>query len=296
MPILTIDIGGSEIKSALYRRDGSLIADYPARPSAISAADNQLEAQITALCREVQAEQALEGVAISSSAVINPYSGRVEFAGPTIPNYTGANLKSAVERACGLPCSIENDVNSMALGEAWLGAAKGQSSAFCLTLGTGLGGALLLDGKLWRGANFTAGEIGQMPRHDGRRTEEIVSTTALLHDYQQRGGNGINGREFFRRLRAGEARAEAAFQALMEELAQSLMPVIFLFAPQAIIVGGGISAQREFIEPQLKAAIAKRLPPYFMPGRIACAELGNAANMLGALRWFLDSETAAEAL
>lgn len=294
MPILTIDIGGSEIKSALYERSGRLLADFPARPSAISATDNQLEAQITALCREVQAAQALDGVAISSSAVINPYSGRVEFAGPTIPNYTGTNLKTAVEQACGLPCSIENDVNSMALGEAWLGAAKGRDSVFCLTLGTGLGGALLLGGKLWHGANFTAGEIGLMPLPDGRRSEETVSTTALLRDYHERSGDEVNGREFFARLRAGDALAQHSFEHLMATLAQSLMPVIFLFAPQAVIVGGGISAQRDLIEPQLTAAIAKRLPPYFMPGLIACAELGNHANMLGALRWFLNSEATKE--
>lgn len=290
MPILTIDIGGSEIKSALYSREGQCLQEFPAQVSAISADNNQIEAQILAICQAVQAEHDVQGVAISSSAVINPHTGRIEFAGPTIPNYTGTNLKTAVEQHCRLPCSIENDVNAMALGEAWLGAAKGRSSAFCLTLGTGLGGAILIDGKLWHGANYTAGEIGQMPLAQGKRVEEIVSTTALLQHYQEQSGEKINGREFFHRLKQGEAQAEASFQELMEQLAQSLMPIIFLFAPQAIIVGGGISAQREYIEPRLKAAIAKRLPPYFMPRHISCATLGNAANMLGALRWFLDSE------
>lgn len=289
MSILTIDIGGSEIKSALYSREGECLADFAAQASAISADDNQLEAQIIALCQQVMQQHSITGVAISSSAVINPNTGRVEFAGPTIPNYTGTNLKAAVQNQCQLPCSIENDVNAMALGEAWLGAAKGHRSSFCLTLGTGLGGAILIDGKLWHGDNFTAGEIGQMPMGNGKRVEEIVSTTALLQHYQQLSGEHINGREFFSRLEAGEAHAQTSFTELMEQLAQSLMPIIFLFAPQSIIVGGGISAQRQWIEPQLSAAIAKRLPPYFMPRHISCATLGNRANMLGALRWFLDS-------
>lgn len=289
--ILTIDIGGSEIKSAVYQASGESVAQFASRPTAVSATDNQIEAQVVALTKEAAAQYPLKGVAISTSGVVNPHSGAIIFAGPTIPNYIGCNLKTAVEQQCGLPCSVENDVNAMALGEAWLGAAKDCDSALCIALGTGLGGALLMGGKVWHGNQFSAGEVGQAPIGNGLRLEDVASTTSLLKHYEQASGEKINGKVLFERLKAGEAQAAQSFRYLMEQLTTGLLPAIYLFAPQAIIVGGGISAQREFLEPYLRQAISERLSfPHFMPQQICCAALGNDANMLGALRWFLDSD------
>ena len=211
-------------------------------------------------------------------------------AGPSIPGYSGTALKQTIESQCGLPCSVENDVNAMALGEAWLGAAQNSSSALCLTLGTGLGGAILLEGKLWRGANYAAGEIGVCPLGDGRRLEQAASTTALLATYAERRGEHIDGKTLFQRLRAGDANAAYALDHMLGALTDGLLPAIHLLAPETLLIGGGIAAQHDLIEPRLRAQLAGKLPAlHFMPKNIRCASLGNRAGMIGALRWYLDS-------
>ncbi|MDO4642663.1 MAG: ROK family protein [Cardiobacteriaceae bacterium] len=290
MRILTVDIGGTAVKSAVFDEHGECVAAFDAQPTAIVDGDNAIVAQVVALCQSAQAQFALDGVAISSAGVVDPLAGTIVFAGPTIPNYGGTHWKSAIAAACQLPCTVENDVNAMALAEGWLGAAQGCHSALCLTLGTGLGGALLMDGRLWHGSTFTAGEIGYIPLPDGRRLEEGASTTALLAYYEQRCGERIDGKTLFARLRAGDVHADAALTHMIDVLADGLLPAIYVFAPERIIVGGGIAAQREIIEPRLQQTLLRRLPSArFAPKMVRCATLGNRAGMIGALRWFLDS-------
>ncbi len=289
--ILTIDIGGTEIKSAIYDEQSNLLTAFANQRTAVTATDNGVSQQVLTICRQALAQQTIDGVAIASAGVVNPISGEIIFAGPNIPDYTGTNLKKTVETSLSLPCTVENDVNAMALGEAWQGAAKDCPSALCLTLGTGLGGAVLIDGRLWHGDNFTAGEVGYIPLADGRRLEQVASTSAMLQDYQQKTGDKIDGKTFFQRLNRGDRQADAALDHMLATLAQGLLPAIYLLAPNAIIIGGGITAQKTIVETRLTAAMADKLPaPRWMPKHIRCAGLGNRAGMVGALRcWLLNN-------
>ncbi len=285
--LLTIDIGGTEIKSALHNEQGQLLTAFDNQKTAVSDSDNKITEQVLSLCQQAINTQDIDGVAIDTAGAVNPYTGEIVFAGPNIPNYMGTNLKQSVEQSFNLPCSVENDVNAFALGEAWQGVSRGCQSALYFTIGTGLGGAVLLDGKLWRGDNFSAGEVGHIPLSDGQRLEEVASTSAMLKDYQRNTGNDINGKEFFRRLKAGDTQADTSLNLMIERLAQGILPGIYLFAPTAIIIGGGIAAQKDILEPLLRTAIAEKLPsPRFMPD-VYCATLGNRANMLGALQHWL---------
>ncbi|UJF24498.1 ROK family protein [Suttonella sp. R2A3] len=291
MQVLSIDIGGTTVKSALYREDGSEIAVFPSEETAIVGGKQQISEQVIALCQRVAQTHRLDGVAISSAGVIDPFRGEVVFAGPSIPGYSGTALKIEVERACALPCAVENDVNAMALGEAWLGAAQGCDSALCLTLGTGLGGAILLNGELWRGHQFSAGEIGHIPLAGGRRLEEDASTRAMLRDYQVRSGELIDGQAFFKRIEAGEAQAEAALTHMLDALTTGLLAAVHLLSPQAIIIGGAVAAQSHILEPRIQSLLAARVSSaLFMPEIVRCAALGNRAGQIGALRWFLQSQ------
>lgn len=289
--ILVFDIGGTSIKSALYEIDGTLVEDLPSVPTAVFAEDNGILAQLLDIIRQQSALHSIEGVAIATAGAVNPHTGEIVFAGPTIPKYAGTKIRAEIEAQCGIPCSVENDVNAMALGEAWLGAAQGLHSALCITLGTGLGGALLMGDKLWHGANFSAGEIGHYPVRqtvgEAKRFEELAATTALLRDYAERTGETIDGKALFAKVEAGEAAAVAALDALVEQIAWGLLPVLYTFAPQALIVGGGISEQPQHLEPQLQSALQRlALHPRLVPEIVRCAALGNRANQLGALRWF----------
>ncbi len=287
--ILTIDIGGTEIKSALHNEQGELLNTFDNLKTGVTDTDNSITEQVFSLCQQAIGIRELDGVAIATAGVVNPHTGEIVFAGPTIPNYTGTNLKQAVEKTFNLPCSVENDVNAFALGEAWQGAAKDCPSALCLTIGTGLGGAVLINGKLWHGDNFSAGEVGYIPLSDGKRLEEVASTSAMLKDYQQKTNNKINGKEFFEYLTSGDKQADNSLNLMIDTLAQGILPAIYLFSPTTIVIGGGIAAQKAILEPRIHQAIADKLPsPRFMP-QVHCASLGNHANMLGALRHWLIS-------
>ncbi len=289
MNIITIDIGGTEIKSALYQENGELIANFDNRQTQKSENDNQISEQVLDICRKALAQHHIDGVAIATAGVVNPHAGEVIYAGPTIPNYSHTKLKAYVESAFSLPCSVENDVNAMAMGEAWLGAAKGYQSAFCLTLGTGLGGALLFNGTVWHGETFCAGEIGHLPQANGKRLEQLASTTALLNNYEVLTGEKITGKMLFERLQQGDSNAEQALSKMLNTLAHGLASVVLIAAPEIIVVGGGIAAQRDIIEPRLQSALSAQLPSeHFMPKTIRCATLGNRAGMIGALRGWLN--------
>ncbi len=289
MYILTIDIGGTEIKSAIYDKNGDVVANFDNFPSAVSETDNQISEQILSLCEQAISNYSIKGVAISTAGGVDPELGKIVFSGPNIPNYLGTNFSADIKNTFNLPCCVENDVNAMAIGEAWLGGAQNTQSALCITLGTGLGGAILIDGKVWHGSNCIAGEIGHIPLENGKRLEEEASTTALLAHYETISGEKIDGKELFIRLRSGDIHAEHALSLTIDALAHGLTGAICLFAPETILIGGGIAAQHDIIEPRLKQALLNKLPDgYFMPKTIRCAELGNRAGMIGALRCFLD--------
>lgn len=292
--ILTIDIGGTAIKTALYNKRGENLVDYPEEPTQVTPTGNSITNQIAAIAQRVQGAQTIDGVAISSAAIIHPYEGRVEAAGPNIPAYIGTELKKTIETATGLPCTVENDVNCAALGESWLGAAKDSNSVFCITVGTGIGGAFLMNGKLWHGYNYAAGEIGFIPTHpDNASFESIASTSALLRDYQRLTGRAIDGRQLFALAQQGDKDANSAIDDMMEKLAFGLCAPIYLLAPETLIIGGGIAQQKQLFEPKIRAVLTSRiLNPYFLPKRIVCAALGNRAGMIGALKHFLQCQEA----
>jgi predicted NBD/HSP70 family sugar kinase len=223
-----------------------------------------------------------EGVAVCSPGLIDAEKGEVIFAGPNFPGYTGMKLREEIERLTHLPCTVENDVNAAGLGESWLGAGKGAKSAFCLFVGTGIGGALVLDGHLIHGASAAAGEIGFLP-FAGGHFEKIASTSAIL---QQVGA--ATGEEVFQRAANGEEKALAALEEMAKKIANALAEICCIVNPEVLIMGGAIMAQREFFEPRLNCYLAELLPEALRKNtRIAFAQLGTAAGFTGALRHFL---------
>lgn len=289
--ILTIDIGGTAIKSAIYAENGDCLQEFPAQATQKTETGNTIATQIATLAMDVKRHHTIDGVAISSAAIIHPIEGKVMTAGPSIAGYAGTELKATIEQATGLPCTAENDVNCAALGEYWLGAGKGSESVFCITVGTGVGGAALMQGKLWHGYNYAAGEIGFIPvPPNGEIFESVASTTALLRFYQEKTGQQVDGRTIFQRAAQGEQAAIESIDLLMNNLAMGLCAPIYLFAPETLIIGGGIAEQKAVFESQLRTALERYiLRPYLMPKRIVCAALGNRAGMIGALKHFLDS-------
>lgn len=290
MGILAIDIGGTAIKYGLFTSAGVRLTEIYEKATLTTSTENFIMETVDEIIREMKALHEVEGVAVSTAGVVDAESGTVIFSGPTIPGYTNTSIKKVIEDTANVPCEVENDVNCAALGEFWKGAGEGSESLACVTLGTGVGGAIIIEGKLWKGATHTAGEIGYLPLSENRMLQEAASTNALAEYYSKKKNlpvEKVNGKVIFEQAKAGEKEAIEAIEHTLEALNQGLLALTYLFAPETIIIGGGIAAQKEYLEERIhnnlrNGIIAER----FMPKTIRCAELGNTAGMIGAIYHF----------
>lgn len=290
LKILSIDIGGTGIKSDVYSQSGQSFGDLREIPTVVDHASgtNKILEQVLALVESYNQTYSLDGVAISSAGVIDPIAGRVVYSGYTIPGYIGTEFKRQIEEQFHLPCFVENDVNSAALGEYWLGAAKSNKSAVCLTIGTGIGGAVLLDGTIWHGKSFAGGEVGYIPVN-GQNWQDLASTTALCQDYENRTGeSGVTGKIVMQAYRDGNEAAKQAVEQFVDYFCKGLLPVLYLFNPEKVIIGGGIMQQHEILIPKIKHKLGQLLQnQFFLPDEIVPTFFGNESGRIGAVYHFL---------
>lgn len=290
MNILAIDIGGTAIKYSLFTKLGSPITVIYEKMTLKTETDNSIMETVIEIIKEMQELYDFNGVAISTAGVVDAESGTVIFSGPTIPGYTNTPIKEVIEKATNIPCEVENDVNCAALGEFWKGAGKESQSLACVTLGTGVGGAIIMNGKLWKGSTHTAGEIGYLPLSEKRVLQDEASTNALIKSYKEKKGllaEKINGKVIFNQAMKGDGEAIEAIDQMLMVLNQGLLAIVYLIAPDTIIIGGGIAAQKEYLEERIHNNLKERIiAERFMPKTIRCAQLGNAAGLIGAIYHF----------
>lgn len=286
--VLCFDIGGTSIKyGAAHEENGQIVFDarWETPTDAKQLRGPGIENKVLALIDELRGQYVPDGIAISTAGMVDHLSGAILYANENIPEYTGRNLKQAVESRFSLPCAVENDVNCAALGEAVYGAGKGADSVLCLTIGTGIGGAVILNGSVWHGHSSSAGEIGYMPLN-GSAFEEQASTSALVRNVAQRCGEQLDGRQIFARAQSGDPVCTDAIAKQCETLAQGLAACISLLNPAVIVLGGGIMAQSDYLRPILEAQLKRFANPFVLSKTtLRFAELGNSAGMAGAFRW-----------
>ena len=284
---LCIDIGGTSIKYAIFNKEGEKQSKVFKTPTIKDEFSNKILQTVLNLVGEFKNE--ILGVAISSAGVVSA-EGSIAYAGYTIPGYTGTEIKKEVEKNYNIPCYVENDVNCACLGEVWKGSAKNANSVVMLTVGTGVGGAVYLNNKLWTGINYTAGEIGYM-YIQGKYFQDLASTTALLENYEKRTQEKINGELLFERAKSGDFNAVESLNEQISYLAEGLVNICYLMNPEKIVLGGGIMAQKEFIMPILENYLENKIvDKRFLTTKIEAAKLDNDAGMLGALYHFLQQE------
>ena len=194
MNILAIDIGGTMIKYGLVSSDGEILSTDKIETEAEKGLENILN-KIDNIFKRYKENNPV-GIAVSGTGQINGMIGKVIGGNPIIPNWIGANLVKILEEKYNLPAILENDVNCVALGEKWIGAGKNLSTFICLTIGTGIGGGVILNNQLFRGENFVAGEFGHILIKKGE-FEQFASTTALIRLVKERTGKTLNGKEIF---------------------------------------------------------------------------------------------------
>lgn len=293
MNLLGVDIGGTAIKADVYDEQGisqGYAREFETGVDTVQG-KNWIADQLRDLVRAVQAELSLDGLAISTAGVVDAKNQKIVYAGPTIPAYAGLDFQKEVGDPFGLPVSVENDVNCALLGESWKGLEEAYQDVAMITVGTGIGGAILQAGKLVNGHAFTAGEVGYLPIGE-QDWQSLASTTGLLKTYQLATGEVLlDGRAFFERLDQDEEQAQRIFDRFISNLAKGLLTMSYLLNPQVLLIGGGILARADKILPALRQRMADLVvDPRFLPEQILAASLGNEAGRLGAVKHFLRTQ------
>jgi glucokinase len=281
MNVLAADVGGTSIRAALVSAEGRILERLQG-----PTPDDPEEGYSNLELYWHQLGQGLPRAMVVAGG-IRPATGEITQS-PNLLRWEGTRPG---ER---LHCIVCNDANGACVGEAWLGGLSGRRSAVLLTLGTGVGGGILLDGKLWEGANGCAGEIGHMPVDPdgppcpcGSRgcLELYASATAVAKAAGTR-----DAEEAARLAREGEPRSRGALEAAGEALGIVLAGVANLLNPEAICLGGGLSGAFDLLKPPLERTLRRRAFRLASESLdISRATLGNDAGILGAARLALDA-------
>ena len=306
-----IDFGGTTVKIGLVA-DGCIIEKRPPLDTQAYAGAPPL---INAMVREVEAVRAAHpelpaiALGVGMPGLVDRDSGIVH----SLTNVRGwkeVALRDILQQRTGLPASLENDAKSMSYAEWRHGAAKGKRNVVCITLGTGVGGGLILDGRLYRGSNFGAGEVGQMSvdpvgnaGHYGNlgALEKYVGNAQIVERAMEMYAAGLQGAPegemspftLQKAAQRGDPVAIALWKEIGGRIGFMLSNIVWLLNPDTIVIGGGVAKAGEWIFGPVRSEIKSRCSPVFWQKlEIVPAKLGSDAGLIGAATLGLDQACA----
>ena len=284
--VIGVDLGGTAIKLGRFTADGTCLQSLrvptpqPARPEPVLTTVTQAVEQIDPEHQTIAIGMGTPGPADAKSRI-----ARIAI---NLPDWIDVPVADQIEAWTHRPTTIANDANCAALGEAWLGAGRSYQNFILLTLGTGVGGGVILNGELFVGHDGAAGELGVItlnpggpPCNSGNRgsLEQYVSATAI----QRR--TGLAPHELSTQARAGDEDAISFWQTYGRDLGAGLASLIYVLTPEAIVLGGGVAASADLFLPTVWQEIEERVHPTSRTELVLrTAELGNRAGMVGAAR------------
>ena len=304
-----IDLGGTNIVAGVMDSDYKLLAKARCKTNASRPA-REIVTDMARMAREAVEKAGLamsdvEHIGVGSPGTCNAANGIVEYANNL--GFDHVPIKAWLEEDLRVPVSIENDANAAALGEALAGAARGARSCVCITLGTGVGGGIILDGKVYSGFNYAGAELGHMViMVDGEDCtcgrqgcwEAYASATALVRQTRRAmeahpdsamwkiagSLDNVDGRTAFDGMRAGDDAASRVVENYVHYVACGLINVINIFQPEVLCIGGGICKEGETLLAPIREYIFQERYSKFCDHltRLCVAELGNDAGVIGA--------------
>jgi len=282
---ICIDIGGTAIKHSVIKENGEIITMSQIDTEASKGGLSILE-KAKNIIRNYITEHKVEGICVSTAGMVDPKEGKIVYASSLIPNYTGVEIKKELEKEFDIPCEVENDVNCAGLGEYWLGAAKDSHSCVCLTIGTGIGGCVIINGKVIHGFSNSAGEVGYMIIN-GCAFQDIAATSKLVEKVAIRKNlskDSINGKIIFDLAKKGDVDCIEEIDNLVDNLALGISYIVYVINPEVVVLGGGIMAQKDYLKERINKALKEKLiERVYKNVKIEFAENQNNAGMLGAL-------------
>ena len=309
-----VDLGGTNIAAGIVNSDFKIIAKASV-PTVVTEGPDKVSGDIAALCLKLCADngismQDIESVGIASPGIANSADGVVEYAN-NLP-FKNFPICDAVSKLTGIESvHVENDANAAAWGEAIAGAAKGTSNSVMITLGTGVGGGVIIDNAVYSGFNFAGAELGHIViEHGGKQCscgrkgcwEAYSSATGLVNLTKEKIAecekNGaptlmteiaakygkVNGRTAFMAMNSGDKAAKEVVDTYIRYLACGIVNVISIFQPEVISIGGGISNEGQALIDLLLPLVKDRAygGDLVKNTDIRIAKLGNDAGIVGA--------------
>ncbi len=286
---LAVDLGGHNIRAAVVDREGTILLRRQV-PTAKGRKLSDVVRQLAELTGDLAASLPKKkgtvcGVGMGVPGFMDHDRGFL-YSSPNFPAWTKLNLGEILRGKVSLPLLTENDANCAAIGEWWKGAARGTQTAVCFTLGTGVGGGVIVGGELLKGSHGLAGELGHIvvdPKGPvcgcGSRgcLEAMASGTALERE------SGLSGEELGRRAQRGNRKALAAFEKAGRSLGIAFASYCQIFDPDILVLGGKISKAFSLLEAAIRAEMKERLKGH--PARavkVVPAQCGDDAGLLGA--------------
>ncbi len=303
-----VDIGGTSVKMGLFQEDGKLIEKWSIK-TRTECEGEQILPDVAASIQQKMKEHGLlpndvQGVGLGIPAPVKE-DGIVR--GTANLGWKYKEVKKELESLTGLTVKTGNDANMAALGEMWLGAGKGHENLVMVTLGTGVGGAIIFDGKCVSGGHGAAGEIGHVCVNEketqvcgcGRKgcLEQYASATGIARMARQKISrektnsilkeNDVNAKKVFDAVKAGDEMAKAVAEEFGKYLGYALANIVVVCDPTIIIIGGGVSKAGEILLPYIEKPFREKVFFANEKTEFALAKLGNDAGICGAARLVL---------
>jgi ROK family. len=292
MNVIALDIGGTKISGAVITAEGEMLHIKEQPTEALKGAEHILNSTFRVIDDLIN-EKNIKGIGIASAGRINVEEGSVFYATPNLPGWTGLHLRDIFQNKYNVPVVVDNDVNAAAIGEGWLGAARELDSYVCITLGTGVGGAFVVNKKVWRGSQWSGAELGHMILKAGGRpcncglsgcVEQYVSGTAIYSRYNELSGKKVkSAAEVFNLVGQKDPNAIQVIQEFKRDIIDVLLSLNNIFDPRGYVIGGGILGARDYWWDDVVNGVNNYKPTTVLP-----AELGNRAGLVGAARLILD--------
>jgi len=315
--VIGVDLGGTNVNSAVVD-DGGRISHRAWQSIAGSRTAGEVIDRLVA-CVETTMDscgrERVAGVGVGTPGLIPEGSGTVVYA-PNVPEWVDLPLQSLLRERLGLPVAIENDANAAAIGEHWVGGAAGYANIVCITLGTGVGGAIIMNHEVWRGSNGAGGEIGHMTVvENGRKCgcgalgclEAYASATAIAEQAREllrAGGTSvlmelaagdpgrIDAAMIAEAANRGDGTAREVMRRSATLLGTAVSSLTNLLNPELIVIGGGVIKAGDLIFGPVRAEVARRAYQWSAGIlEIVPAKLGDAAGVIGAARHFMSTCT-----
>ncbi|MGB7070765.1 MAG: ROK family protein [Pyrinomonadaceae bacterium] len=267
--IISVDIGGTNIKSGIMSASGELFS-HAVHPTPAQEGGAAVLQELKRIIKAHLSEADQKGIApkaigVATAGWVDSDTGRVIYASDNLPGWTGTEIGDELRQAFDLPVAVENDANAMAIAEHFFGAAKGVDDFICVTLGTGIGCGVFLDGKLRRGAHYLAGEFGHiqlvpdgLPCTCGKRgCLEVYGNAAALLRYARDSFKSAKG--VIEAANGLDRTAIRAIETLARHLAEGCAGPIGLLDPSLLLLSGGLTQNNPLLLASLKEELETRL-------------------------------------